>query len=399
MVALSDRVDARSATLPNRLPSLTGMRFVAAASVYFFHAAYDQLFASPGGQQTYAGIVGQAGFSGVSFFFVLSGFVLTWSARPTDTVSGFWLRRACKIYPNHIVTFVAAFLLLTMVSGQTVHGSDAVPNLLLVHSWIPQPETLLSLNNVSWSLASEVLFYLAFPLLILLARRIRPERLWAWAIGTVVVIFLIPAVAYALPSEPAWGNAAGGFWRFWFTYFLPAARLPEFVLGILLARIVATGRKLPLGLGGSVALAVVAYALAPLFPGTFPSVAITALPLGLVIAAGAAADTENRPTFMSSRLMVWLGEVSFAFYMCHWLILSYGHHWLADSAMLSTPVALALIVLLFGITIGVAWLMFVLVERPIMRSVGAYLRRRRAVPSNPRPAEAPGPAPDEVVGA
>jgi peptidoglycan/LPS O-acetylase OafA/YrhL len=45
-----------------------------------------------------------ASATGVSFFFVLSGFVLTWSARPDDIATGFWRRRIARIYPVHLVT-------------------------------------------------------------------------------------------------------------------------------------------------------------------------------------------------------------------------------------------------------------------------------------------------------
>ncbi len=43
-----------------------------------------------------------------SFFFILSGFVLTWSLRPTDTAARFWQRRVARIYPNHAAIWLAA---------------------------------------------------------------------------------------------------------------------------------------------------------------------------------------------------------------------------------------------------------------------------------------------------
>lgn len=377
MTASTDVSDRTTNPDITQLRSLTGMRFVAAAGVFFFHVAYLEAFASGNVQDTYAAIFGQAGWSAVSFFFVLSGFVLTWSTRANDTKGAFWLRRVAKLWPNHIFTFIVAALLLTQVARMPVHLSDAVPNLFLVHSWVPRQSTLLSVNTVSWSLACEVLFYLCFPLLIPAIRRIRPERLWAWALGVVMLTLLVALLAYALPTEPAWDLGAGSLWRTWFVLTLPVSRLPEFVLGILLARIVLTARRLPLSLGGSVALTISAYALGPLlFPMPVSLVAVTVLPLGLVIAAGAAAETAGQPNFLSSRPMVWLGEVSFAFYMCHFLVLRAGHNLLAEGAPLDTPLAIGLITMLFGCTIAVAWLMFVLIERPITRRVASYLRRR-----------------------
>jgi peptidoglycan/LPS O-acetylase OafA/YrhL len=105
-----------------------------------------------------------AGATGVSFFFVLSGFVLTWSARSHDTAAGFWRRRIARIYPVHLVTAVAAMLLGSAILGQPrPTGQQLAANLLLIHSW--WPAWWQTLNPVSWSLACEAFFYATFPVL------------------------------------------------------------------------------------------------------------------------------------------------------------------------------------------------------------------------------------------
>jgi peptidoglycan/LPS O-acetylase OafA/YrhL len=263
-------------------------------------------------------------------------------------------------------------------------------------------DTSLTLNTVSWSLSAELLFYLCFPLLLRLIGRIRPERLWFWAGGVIAVILLVPVIAGTMPpSEPflPWANANPT--EFWFVYLLPPVRMLEFVFGMILARVVLTGRKVPLGLGGAAALTILAYFLAPLFPGTYPIVAVMVLPLGLLIAAGAVSDAQGHRTLLSSRTMVWLGEVSFAFYLWHRLVLVYGHQWFAgvdkptsfpvEGEGYSTPVGIAVLVLLFGVTLLLAWATFSLVERPIMRR---FARPRR----RPRPAVAETPVIGAAVG-
>lgn len=380
----------KAAMRSTRLPSLTGMRFVAAAMVFLFHFSQESIFASPEVGSTFGAIVTQGGWTGVGFFFILSGFVLTWSAKSSDSTRSFWRRRFLKIYPNHIVTFIAAFLLLTVVAHETITNWRAVVNLLLLQSWFPSMETSLTLNTVSWSLSAELLFYLSFPLLLKLISRIRPERLWYWAGGVVAVILAVPVIATALPpSEPflPWANA--GPTQFWFVYLLPPVRMLEFVFGIMLARIVLSGRKVPLSLGGAMALTILTYALTPLFPLTYPLVAIMTLPLGLLIAAGAVADVRGHRTLLSSRAMVWLGEVSFAFYLWHRLVLVYGHQWIAGvdqptsypvvGAAYGTPVAFALMVLLLGVTLLLGWATLTLVEKPVMRRFARSRRRLRLV--------------------
>src|SRR5207253_5787187 len=76
----------------------------------------------------------KAGGTGVSFFFVLSGFVLAWSARPTDTRRAFWRRRAAKIYPNHLVTALLAIALFQVTDPLRITA-----NLTLTQVWFPIP--------------------------------------------------------------------------------------------------------------------------------------------------------------------------------------------------------------------------------------------------------------------
>jgi peptidoglycan/LPS O-acetylase OafA/YrhL len=375
-----ERRGVRPAELPSRLPSLTGMRFVAAGMVFFFHFMWlwPTAFASPVAQTSYLSLFYQGGWAGVSFFFVLSGFVLAWAVRPTDTARTFWRRRFFKIYPNHLVTFLAAFVLLASTSQMTFGTWDAVTNLTLVQAWFPQMETRHTFNQVAWSLSCEALFYFAFPFLMRLIVRIRPERLWAWAAGVVAAIFAIAFIAKLLPEQPPFPVTQFTAWEMWFVDEFPPARMLEFVFGILMAQIVMSGRRLPLGLGGAVTLAVAAYVVAPLLPPTLTFAAVMVLPIGLVIAAGAAADVAGRPTMLSSRPMVWLGEVSFAMYMVHHLFLTYSYRWLGAGHSWRTLPAIGVLALLLGSVVVLSWLLHVLVERPVMRRFGSGRRRTPA---------------------
>jgi peptidoglycan/LPS O-acetylase OafA/YrhL len=368
----------------SRLPSLTGLRFVAAATVFFFHAiVYGGLFASPAAQSDLGSIVRLGGWTGVAFFFILSGFVLTWSVRPTDTVQRFWRRRFFKIFPNHLFTGVVAFVLLVWLSS-AVLDYRTVFNLLLLQAWFPDLATAYSGNNVSWSLSCELFFYLSFPLLLRPISRIRPERLWAWAGGIAAAILLVPTAAMLVPHGQVLSNPQVfpvielTEWEQWFVSVFPPVRMLEFVFGMILARIVLTGRRLPLGLGGAVALAIAAYALTPFLPGAYRVAATMAVPLGLVIAAAAASDASGREGWLASRPMVWLGDISFAFYMWHWLVISYGHRLLGETERWSTPVALGVLMLLFAAVLLLAAMQYAWFERPIMRRFATPRSRPRS---------------------
>ena len=178
---------------------------------------------------------------GVTFFFLLSGFVLTYSARPNDTPRRFWRRRLVKLYPSHVAGWIGAMVLF---AAATATWQQWLPNLLLLQTWIPDYHTYLSINPPSWSLSCEVFFYLCFPLLHRWISAIRPERLWAWAAGLVVTITAIPALGYLLLPD---GTMSNGFpvseIQYWAVYMLPPVRTLDFVLGIVMAHLLPSRRS------------------------------------------------------------------------------------------------------------------------------------------------------------
>src|SRR4051794_11942901 len=95
---------ARRSTRAAALPSLTGLRFIAALAVVAWHARPDHI---PGLLQP----LFTSAQSGVAFFFLLSGFVLTWSSRRDDTPRSFYWRRVARVVPNHVVTWLVALVL------------------------------------------------------------------------------------------------------------------------------------------------------------------------------------------------------------------------------------------------------------------------------------------------
>jgi peptidoglycan/LPS O-acetylase OafA/YrhL len=381
------------------------MRFVAASIVFFGHASNTNFFASQTAMKNFTSIFAQAAYGAVVFFFILSGFTLTFFARRRDTAGGFWLRRTVRVWPNHAVTFIAAYIMLRWVTHLPDRGGDAIANILLVHAWFPSLRTLDSVNAVTWSLAVEMAFYAAFPLLYRLIKRIRPEHLWYFAGAVVIAILAVPLLAKTLPGQPVI-PFAGPEKQFWFIYFFPMARMLEFTLGMLLARIVATNRKLPLSFGGAIGFAIFASAVGPMFPWAYHLVAVMALPLGLVIAAAARADVEGRTTWLGHRSTVFFGQLAFAFYLWHVMVLYYGHQWLSAKAERLTILpllglghawntwgALAVIGLLYSVTWVLAWVTYSVVEQPLYQRFNNWQRRRQTAA---KPAAPPAP---EVVAA
>ncbi|MER6832064.1 acyltransferase [Streptosporangium sp. NPDC000563] len=375
-----------------RLPSLTGLRFVAAFLVFVCHACVLGFFhrETAAFLQTFAFA---SGWLGVEFFFVLSGFVLTWSVREGQSRTSFWRRRLVKVYPVHVVTWLAA-LGLAVWAGQAVDLPKLLPSLLLVHTWYPRMDVIITINVVTWSLACDLLFYLAFPFLYALVRRISARRLW-WAAGAVAaVIALLPAVALlALPGTPRLPGQDMSFVQNWFLVSFPPIRALDFVLGIVMARIVLTGRRVPLGVGRALLVLAAGFALQMyLWPSVYGLTATIALPLALLIAAVAAADERGAPTPFRGRILRWLGGVSYASYLAHFLVLHFGHLAIGAERTWDVPAALGVIAVLFGVTTAVAWALNRLVEEPAMRA-WAQPRPHPLSPGGALRPETPAPEP------
>lgn len=354
----------------SRLPSLTGMRFVAALFVFLHHAFYQGFFADDAvnGVLTRIGIGGA--FTGVGFFFMLSGFVLAWSAREDDVLS-FWRRRVVKIYPNHLVTALAG-IVLALAFGTAFTMPQVLPNLLLVNAWVPDQVVLTAINQPSWSLCAELFFYLLFPWLFRLVKKIPDDKLWMWAGILAVAVIAVPFFAKTLlPSYPEVPGLPASAWQWWFVYIFPPTRLLEFVLGILVARIVRAGRWVPVGLGTALLLLLAGLAVqVTLLPAVYGVMASVVIPLALVIGAGATADLRGSPTPFRGPVLRWLGEISFALYMVHFLVLEFGRLVLGAGRTWNGLAATGIICLFFLICLALALLLYTAVERPAMRRWG-----------------------------
>ncbi|WP_030668151.1 acyltransferase family protein [Streptomyces cellulosae] len=352
-----------------RLPSLTGMRFPAALLVFLFHVSLPAGWLMPGDANStlYARLVEQTGGVGVTFFFVLSGFVLAWSAREGDPSTSFWRRRYVKIVPNYLVAWALAMLLTA--AGTAAWRSGVT--FFMLQSWVPDYDTNFSVNAPGWSLSTEVFFYLCFPLLFAGVRRIAPRRLKFWIVGVIAGVAVTPwlAITFIPAGDVYMSNEPGvSGLHLWFAYVFPPARLLDFLLGILVARAVMLGRWRDIGLVPAGLLFVASYVIAELpgMPYLFAQRAVCLVPCALLIAAGALADASGRPTPFRSRAMVWLGEVSFAFYLLHFIVVSEARN-LLGARFDSVPAVVALVVAECALAVLVSWAMYAWIEKPLVR--------------------------------
>ena len=143
-----------------RIEQLTFTRFIAAVAIVIYHYGTN---AFPFNHNNISYLF-KAADIGVSYFFILSGFVMViaYGDKPKINAPGYFKNRLGRIYPVYLVALglVTAYYLL---KGWDVDIKAFGLNLLMLQAWVPPYP--LSLNYPGWSLAVELFFYALFPLL------------------------------------------------------------------------------------------------------------------------------------------------------------------------------------------------------------------------------------------
>jgi peptidoglycan/LPS O-acetylase OafA/YrhL len=342
-------------------PALDGLRAVSVLVVLLFH-----------GQIT--GFTG--GYLGVSVFFTLSGYLITslLIAERTGTgntgVGAFYVRRAKRLLPASLLCLTAiavAAAVTDWFDAVTTLRRDLLGALLQVANWVSLSgsgsyqqlfsESAGQLSPVEhyWSLAIEEQFYWVWPLAFVgLCRVARTHAARTWIIGIATAGFALLAPVITI----VWGADAG--------YWATPARAAEILVGALVAFLL-WGRTAPRWWS---AVAIVAFAVLAVAVVTFPAAGGPAyhgaLPLvGLVSAllvAGLQAPGLLR-TALGTRPLVWLGQISYGVYLFHWPVFV-----VLDQQRLDLPLP-ALFAVRMAITLVIAQLSFMLVERPIRRGI------------------------------
>jgi len=218
------------------------------------------------------------------------------------------------------------------------------------------------------------------------------RRLWLAAGVLMVITTSVPFIsrylitsaetAPALPGQPE-GLAPA---QLWFVYFFPPVRALDFILGMLAARLVMTGRWPRIGMAPSMLLFAAGYVIALFTPFYLLTVSgVIGFFIVPVIAAAARRDWEGVGTVFSGKRWVWLGDTSYAFYMVHGLLLAFGYGIAAQATgdeNLPLGVALVMIPVMFVVILLVARGLYRAVERPLVNRF-----------SNPRKPTASGGAP------
>jgi len=224
--AAAPRLRAPVAAQPPRSLALMGLAFLAQIVIVWRHSS-KLLGLAPDSFLTLHGTT-------VTIFFILSGFYLTLAhagVAPRE-YPRFIFARLARIWPLHIAGLLLALLILPRT-----HAALATPigrtsfaaNLALVQAWFPSSRIIGIYNPPAWFLSALFFMYLLFPLL-----RHRLERNWPIKLGaSVAIVMALIFFCNTTALSPAWSFS--GVSGAYVLYFHPLARLPEFILGMILA--------------------------------------------------------------------------------------------------------------------------------------------------------------------
>ena len=300
-------------------PGLDGLRALAVAAVFLYHARIDWL---PGG------------FLGVDLFFVLSGYLITslllveWEARNRIDLRRFWLRRARRLLPALVVVVLASLALAAIFARQDLAHtrSDAVSSLLYYTNWheiIANHSYFNLMGNPSllqhtWSLAIEEQFYIVWPLLLVpclvLVGRKRLPMLVIAGIAASAALMWILYNPNADPSRVYYGTDTRAF---------------LLLMGILLALVWPWIQRLRqavpllelLGVSALVGTVLLFLRMHEFNPTLYRGGDLAAAFCFVVLVAAVAHPKTGIGEALGVAPLRWVGERSYGIYLWHWPII------------------------------------------------------------------------------
>ena len=360
---------------PIFFPNLDGLRFLAFFTVFLFHSFYTSdpaVKASPIYQVCYA--LTRQGHLGVNFFFVLSGFLITYlllserQATGRIAIGAFYMRRILRIWPLYYVVVLLGFVVypwLKIYFGQHGYHESAEPWYFVVF--------LSNFNNLRngcetptltllWSVAVEEQFYLVWPLLVAAT----PFRRMGWLLGGIMALSLSFRALHAHDPQvlgfhtlAVIGDMALGGLTAWLCFrderlTSTVARLPRWVIALAYA----------LGIG-----LIYGRAMLNAVPGYE---VVERLVLGVFFAFVLLEQTYARYSLVKMkqlRFITFWGTYTYGLYCLHYIALLVGIQLLHRLGLNATPLGVVLGDNVTGLVLALAasWLSFNFYEKPFLK--------------------------------
>lgn len=376
------------AVRPPELPALTGIRALAALWVLLFHSRLRTMEQIPSSIREFIGL----GHAAVCFFFVLSGFILAYNYFPKYTslnitpaqIKEFWVARVARIYPLYLLGFLLAAIAHYLLGGVNFYqnASQEVTSWVLrisgLHTWWPQLY-MEGPNDPSWSLSCEFFFYACFPFLAIPILKLKDKHLVTAAVLACFLSLVGPVIMVANGTNTGSDLPDLGM----FLSFNPVFRIPEFILGMILGRLVLQN-QLPNfftkhGSGIFIGLSIILFVLVnsgtptPLLRYGITTPLFALMILAMVPQSGAVAN------FLSSKPLIALGKASYALYILHRPIM-YGVEFAALRLFGSKPIWASLFSL--ALIFAASFAAFHFLEEPFQKIIRTWYKSRQKLAEN-----------------
>ncbi|MFV0530360.1 MAG: acyltransferase family protein [Flavobacteriales bacterium] len=355
---------------------LTSLRFFFALMIFLMHSFYEV------SEETFIGNQASIekmfnsffkyGHVGVTFFFVLSGFILAYNYQDRllekkVSIFDFYVYRIARIYPLHL--FLLGTVVLTNFGGvfgdfSIKKGLIFISKLTLTQSFIPSHKFYFSYAGITWSISCEMFFYFMLPFLVwLFFYKIKRKKIrYTFLFITCLYVIIV-------------GELLQGVWKFNFLYANPLIRVVDFLIGIFLFNIY---RELKvnkdLNRYNFTILEIVSVGLFFVFvyfqdsiPSQYHYAIFYWIPISFIILIFSF-QKGFLSKILSHSILIFLGEISFSFYMLHYSVIGMV---IPLSKKMGITNGYLIILIIFFIAIFVSYLGYKLIEMPCNR----YLRK------------------------
>lgn len=347
--------------------SLTSFRFFAALLVFFWHIRLFMEY--------------ELGHVGVSFFFVLSGFILTYNYHVKfkeinkENIFSFYVARLAKIYPLHFLTFFLSLPVFFVVQSKSVIGNmseftsgviKAISNLLLLQSHVPNSYVNFAFNGVSWSISNEMFFYLLLPFILFLTYKWLNSVNRKQILSITIILWALMFIFFSTINVTNTDQ--------WSVYVFPMVRLFDFLCGISLGFVFLKSDVAKVSFNRSwftvaeilgLILVIVAI-LNNDVVNQAQRYSLYYLPLWYFLIYVYSFQKGFISKLLSNKILIVLGEISFSFYMIHQLVIYYCRfiieRYIGTNILLEVCVSLP-------ITLVASYILYFYFEEPLRKRI------------------------------
>lgn len=361
-----ERAPGDARTNARTIGPLTGLRLFAALYVLIHHSGSGAIAAA--GAPAVVNNFLWGGQMGVSFFFVLSGFILTYTYQATAwnrrTVGDFGWARFARIVPVYMLSLLIVLPLYAPVAS----WRWTLGTLFMVQSWVPASQLDGEVwNALAWTLSCEALFYLCLPFLLIATRR------WSRTVllGTLAATWLL-IVVLQLPTGPPVAELSDyGANPALLPVPIAVLRIPEFFSGILLARLCFQHGRALSETWLVLSVGVTAGLLALPFDGYGYSCA--AIGFGAIIYSTTSSTGGVLTKALGSKSMLLMGGASYGIYIFQGVIQQWMDEFVGGGNIGG--------ILAWPVIIGFSIAVFLWFEEPTRSRLKGWRRRRLEAPA------------------